>query len=122
MKLNLIEEKHNENNIENKTEKDLEINDKNDFELNDENLKIEDQKIAKNEDDDFDDFKKDWVIYENEEALSVNLNEEGEKDDKKENNIINEKNDNNDLFNDYEIIENYNEKDENIATSKKVEV
>ncbi len=37
---------------------------------------------------------------------------------------MNEKNekDNNDLFNDYEIIENFNEKDENVATSKKVEV
>ena len=64
-------------------------------------------------------IKKDWVIYENEEALSVNLNENEEKDDKKENNVINEKND---LFNDYEIIENYNEKDENIATSEKIEV
>ena len=124
MKLNLLEEKHNENNIENNKENEYEINDKNDFDLNDENLKIEEQKIDKNEDDDFDDFKKDWVIYENEEALSVNLNENEEKEDKNENNIINEKieNNNNDLFNDYEIIENFNEKDENVATSKKVEV
>ena len=124
LKLNLLEEKHNENNIENNKENEYEINDKNDFDLNDENLKIEEQKIDKNEDDDFDDFKKDWVIYENEEALSVNLNENEEKEDKNENNLINEKNekDNNDLFNDYEIIENFNEKDENVATSKKVEV
>jgi len=122
LKLNLLEEKHNENNIENNKENENEINDKNDIDLNEENLKINEQKIDKNEDDDFDDFKKDWVIYENEEALSVNLNENEEKDDKKENNVINEKNDNNDLFNDYEIIENYNEKDENIATSKKIEV
>ena len=111
LKLNLLEDNQKENNKgnNNEIENELEISDKNDFELKDENLKIDEQKIDKNEDDDFDDFKKDWVIYEQEEALSVNLNEKEEKDD-------------NNIFNDYEIIETFNEKDDNVTTSKKVEV
>ena len=113
LKLNLLEENNKQ-----KSEID-ESNNKNENDLNEGNLKIDEQKSDKNEDDDFDDFKKDWVIYDNEEALSVNLNENEEKEEKVEKE---DKKDENDIFNDYEIIESYNEKDENITTSKKVEV
>ena len=120
LKLNLLEEENNkENNKENNIESDIKVNENNDFDLNNENLKIDDQKSEKTEDDDFDEFKKDWVICGNEDALSVNLNENEEN---KENNENNKKEDNNDIFNDYEIIEAYNEKEENEAVSKKVEV
>ena len=115
LKMNLSEEKHSENKTEEKKEKK-------DSDSNEENLKINEQKIEKNEDDDFDDFKKDWVIYDQEEALSVNLNEKEEKEEKKENIEDNKKVENNDIFNDYEIIESFDEKEEKETTSKKVEV
>ena len=116
LKLNLLEENNKQ-----KSEID-ESNNKNENDLNEDNLKIDEQKSDKNEDDSFDDFKKDWVIYDNEEALSVNLNENEEKEEKTEKVEKEDKKDDNDIFNDYEIIESYNEKDENITTSKKVEV
>ena len=50
------------------------------------NLKIKQEKVEKDEDDSFDDFKKDWVIYDNEEALSVNLNDKEEKKEKVDDN------------------------------------
>lgn len=110
-----LEDNNNDN--ENKIEKDNEIDEKNDFDLDDNiNLKIDEQK--NDEDDDFDDFKKDWVIYDREEALSVNLSANDEKEEKIEEN----NKDINDFINDYEIIENFDEKEDNIATSKKVEV
>ena len=80
------------------------------------NLKINEQKVEieqKDEDDSFDDFKKDWVIYDNEEAQSVNLSDKDEK---------NENIDDNDFLKDYEIIESFNDKDEKEAISKKIEI
>ena len=127
LKLNLLGE--NEEQIDNEDkiekEKENEINEKNDFDLNNENLKIDEQKNEnENENDDFDDFKKDWVIYENEEALSVNLNEKEEKEEKEkeEKDEKQKKEEENDIFNDYEIIEAFNEKEDNVTTSKKVEI
>ena len=71
-------------------------------------MKINEQSNDRNDEDDFDldDIKKEWVIYDREETLSVNLNENKEQ---------------NDVFNDYEIIENFDENEQNVATSKKVE-
>ena len=80
------------------------------------NLKINEQKVEieqKDEDDSFDDFKKDWVIYDNEEAQSVNLSDKDEK---------NENIDDNDFLKDYEIIESFNDKDEKESISKKIEI
>ena len=112
LKLNLME----------KNKKENEINEKNDVDLNNENLKIDEQKNEiknENEIDDLDDFKKDWVIYENEEALSVKANENEENEEKNENQ---KKGEDEDIFNDYEIIEAFNEKEDKITTSKKVEI
>ena len=114
LKLNLLEENKEskiDNNNDNTKENDKEINDSNDFDINNDNLKINEEKDDKNEEDDLFDIKKDWVIYDGEETLSVNLNDNS-KDNK----------DQNDFINDYEIIENFDENEENVATSKKVEV
>ena len=118
LKLNLMEKNKNEN----RDKKENEINEKNDVDLNNENLKIDEQKNEiknENEIDDLDDFKKDWVIYENEEALSVKANENEENEEKNENQ---KKGEDEDIFNDYEIIEAFNEKEDKITTSKKVEI
>ena len=106
LKLNLLEENNINNN---KTENNNETNDNNDFDINNDTLKINEQSNDRNDEDDFDlDYiKKEWVIYDREETLSVNLNENKEQ---------------NDVFNDYEIIENFDENEQNVATSKKVEV
>ena len=106
LKLNLLEENNINNN---KTENNNETNDNNDFDINNDTLKINEQSNDRNDEDDFDldDIKKEWVIYDREETLSVNLNENKEQ---------------NDVFNDYEIIENFDENEQNVATSKKVEV
>ena len=106
LKLNLLEENNINNN---KTENNNETNDNNDFDINNDILKINEQSNDRNDEDDFDldDIKKEWVIYDREETLSVNLNENKEQ---------------NDVFNDYEIIENFDENEQNVATSKKVEV
>ena len=86
------------------------INDKNDFELKDEdekdeNLKINDTQEKKDDDDD-DEFK-DWEVFTGEQALSINL---GDKNDQKN------------LLDEYEIIEKYDEKENEVVQSKKVEV
>ena len=102
LKLNLLEE--NTENTENK------INDKDDFGSNDndndnDNLKIDDEKKSENEQNNKDDFD-DWEIYNGEEAVSVNLN-----DDKYQ-----------ELLDEYEIIDTYDEKDNKVETSKKIEI
>ena len=97
LKLNLLEKKDDEN----------EINDQNDFELEDDNLKINDtkdkEKEEKKDEDEFDD----WVFYNGEEVVSVNLGDNKYQED---------------LLNEYEIIENYDENNGEVATSKKIEV
>jgi len=105
---NEIKEKKEEkkNNIINKEEK-KEVEDKT------ENLKINEENVEKDEDDSFDDFKKEWVICDKEETQSVNFSDKDEK---------NEKIDDNDFLKDYEIIESFNDKDEKEAISKKIEI
>ena len=95
-------------------QKDNIINDeKKEIEDKTENLKINDENVEKDEDDSFDDFKKDWVICDKEETQSVNFSDKDEK---------NEKIDDNDFLKDYEIIESFNDKDEKEAISKKIEI
>ena len=93
LKLNLLE-KDNENNEDG---------------LDSGNLKIDDSKIneeskKEEEKDDIDE----WIVLgDNEDTVSINLN-----DDKYQK----------DIFDEYEIIDNYDETDEKVETSKKVEV
>ena len=95
LKLNLMEDKNK------KEEKE-----KNDFELVNDNLKIENEQNDKKKENDKNDLD-DWEICTGEEAVSVNLN----------------KNDNyQDLLNEYEIIDTYDEKDNKVETSKKIEI
>ncbi len=103
---------------EEKEEKDNIINEEKKVEDNSDNLKINEERCEKSEDESFDEFKKDWVICDNEDALSVNLNENEEENEKKEE----KKEDDNDFLKDYEIIESFNEKDEKVETSKKIEI
>ena len=110
-------ESENQNEKKEEDQKDNIINEgKKEEEDKTANLKINEQKVEieqKDEDDSFDDFKKDWVIYDNEEAQSVNLSDKDEK---------NENIDDNDFLKDYEIIESFNDKDEKEAISKKIEI
>ena len=110
-------ESKNQNEKKEEDQKDNIINEgKKEEEDKTDNLKINEQKVEieqKDEDDSFDDFKKDWVIYDNEEAQSVNLSDKDEK---------NENIDDNDFLKDYEIIESFNDKDEKEAISKKIEI
>ena len=110
-------ESENQNEKKEEDQKDNLINEgKKEEEDKTDNLKINEQKVEieqKDEDDSFDDFKKDWVIYDNEEAQSVNLSDKDEK---------NENIDDNDFLKDYEIIESFNDKDEKEAISKKIEI
>ena len=110
-------ESENQNEKKEEDQKDNIINEgKKEEEDKTDNLKINEQKVEieqKDEDDSFDDFKKDWVIYDNEEAQSVNLSDKDEK---------NENIDDNDFLKDYEIIESFNDKDEKEAISKKIEI
>ena len=100
LKLNLLEQEDNNKNEE-------EINDKNDFEINDDNdddnLKINNE--AKNDEKSNKDEFDDWEIYNGEEVVSV-LNDDNYQD----------------LLNDYEIIDTYDEKDNKVETSKKIEI
>ena len=110
-------ESENQNEKKEEDQKDNIINEgKKEEEDKTDNLKINEQKVEieqKDEDDSFDDFKKDWVIYDNEEAQSVNLSDKDEK---------NENIDDNDFLKEYEIIESFNDKDEKEAISKKIEI
>ena len=110
-------ESENQNEKKEEDQKDNIINEgKKEEEDKTDNLKINEQKVEieqKDEDDSFDDFKKDWFIYDNEEAQSVNLSDKDEK---------NENIDDNDFLKDYEIIESFNDKDEKEAISKKIEI
>ena len=110
-------ESENQNEKKEEDQKDNIINEgKKEEDDKTDNLKINEQKVEieqKDEDDSFDDFKKDWVIYDNEEAQSVNLSDKDEK---------NENIDDNDFLKDYEIIESFNDKDEKEAISKKIEI
>ena len=74
---------------------------KNDFDVDNNNLKINDNKEEKIEDE-----YSDWVFYKEEEAES----------------IVNDTDYQKDLLDEYEIIENYDENDQQVATSKKIEV
>ena len=100
LKLNLLEQEDNNKNEE-------EINDKNDFEINDDNdddnLKINNE--AKNDEKSNKDEFDDWEIYTGEEVVSV-LNDDNYQD----------------LINEYEIIDAYDEKDNKVETSKKIEI
>ena len=101
LKLNLLEQNYGNN-------KEGENND-NDLGLENCNLKIEDSKI--NEENKKEEEKNDiddWIILgEGEDTVSVNLN-----DNKYQQDVLDE----------YEIIDIYDEKDEKVETSKKVEV
>ena len=95
LKLNLLED-----------DKDEEIKENNDNGLDQENgnLKIEDSKI--NEEDKKDEFD-DWVFYNGEDVVSVNLEDNKYQDD---------------ILDEYEIIESFDEKNDKVETSKKIEV
>ena len=98
LKLNLLEKGENEKKDEEQ------IEDKDDFDMDDDNnLKINDKDDEKKEDDEFGD----WEIYNGEEAVSVNLDDNKYQED---------------LLNEYEIIDNYEENDNEVATSKKIEI
>lgn len=96
LKLNLLEEESKEKN-----------DDKNDFDLDNNNLKINDNdNSANNKEENIEDEYSDWVFYKEEQAES----------------IVNDVDYQKDLLDEYEIIENYDENDQKIATSKKIEV
>lgn len=97
LKLNLLEKGENEKKDEEQ------IEDKDDFDMDDDNLKINDKGDEKKEDDEFGD----WEIYNGEEAVSVNLDDNKYQED---------------LLNEYEIIDNYEENANEVATSKKIEI
>lgn len=95
LKLNLLEEE----------DKELD-EDKNDFDLDNNNLKINDTNANDNKEEKVEDEYSDWVFYKEEQAES----------------IVNDVDYQKDLLDEYEIIENYDENDQQVATSKKIEV
>ena len=102
LKLNLLEEEDEEN----------QISDKNDFELDNGNLQIDESKQnEEKKDEEKKEEKKDdlddWELLDGEDTVSVNLNDNKYQDD---------------ILNEYEIIDTYDEKDEKVEVSKKVEV
>ena len=108
------EESEQKNEKKEEEQKDNIINEeKKEVEDKTDNLKINEENVEKDEDDSFDDFKKEWVICDKEETQSVNFSDKDEK---------NEKIDDNDFLKDYEIIESFNDKDEKEAISKKIEI
>lgn len=70
------------------------------------NLKINDNSSKDNKEEKVEDEYSDWVFYKEEEAES----------------IVNDTDYQKDLLDEYEIIENYDENDQQVATSKKIEV
>ena len=97
LKLNLLEKGENEKKDEEQ------IEDKDDFDMDDDNLKINDKGDEKKEDDEFGD----WEIYNGEDVVSVNCDDNKYQED---------------LLNEYEIIDNYEENANEVATSKKIEI
>lgn len=95
LKLNLLEEESKGLNDE-----------KNDFDVDNNNLKINDNNVKDNKEEKIEDEYSDWVFYKEEEAES----------------IVNDTDYQKDLLDEYEIIENYDENDQQVATSKKIEV
>lgn len=95
LKLNLLEEESKGLNEE-----------KNDFDVDNNNLKINDNNVKDNKEEKIEDEYSDWVFYKEEEAES----------------IVNDTDYQKDLLDEYEIIENYDENDQQVATSKKIEV
>ena len=95
LKLNLFEEESKGLNGE-----------KNDFDVDNNNLKINDNSSKDNKEEKVEDEYSDWVFYKEEEAES----------------IVNDTDYQKDLLDEYEIIENYDENDQQVATSKKIEV
>ena len=95
LKLNLLEDDKDEEIKENK---------ENGLDQENGNLKIEDSKI--NEEDKKDEFD-DWVFYNGEDVVSVNLEDNKYQDD---------------ILDEYEIIESFDEKNDKVETSKKIEV
>lgn len=95
LKLNLLEEESKGLNDE-----------KNDFDVDNNNLKINDNSAKDNKEEKIEDEYSDWVFYKEEEAES----------------IVNDTDYQKDLLDEYEIIENYDENDQQVATSKKIEV
>ena len=92
LKLNLLEQ-NNENNED---------------EIGSGNLKIDDSKV--NEENKKEEAKEDideWIVLGDDDAVSINLNDEKYQKD---------------LLDEYEIIDTYDEQDEKVETSKKVEV
>ena len=79
---------------------------KNDFDVDNNNLKINDNSSKDNKEEKVEDEYSDWVFYKEEEAES----------------IVNDTDYQKDLLDEYEIIENYDENDQQVATSKKIEV
>ena len=95
LKLNLFEEESKGLNEE-----------KNDFDVDNNNLKINDNSAKDKKEEKIEDEYSDWVFYKEEEAES----------------IVNDTDYQKDLLDEYEIIENYDENDQQVATSKKIEV
>ena len=95
LKLNLFEEESKGLNGE-----------KNDFDVDNNNLKINDNSSKDNKEEKVEDEYSDWVFYKEEQAESIVNDDDYQKD----------------LLDEYEIIENYDENDQKVATSKKIEV
>jgi serine/threonine protein kinase len=106
LKLDLLEQENEEKNKEKNKEKkekkeNEELEDKDDFELDDEGNVIIANKEKK--DDDYDD----WEICEGEEVMSINMDNEKYQDD---------------FLKDFEIIDNYDDNNQEITKSKKIEI
>ena len=98
LKLNLMEGADSKN--------DEMISSVNDFEIGNENLKIENSEKKEKQENEKDEFD-DWVFYNGEEETVS---------------IVNDDNYQKDLLDEYEVIDNYDENEQQVATSKKVEV
>ena len=86
---------------------EIKENKENEVDLENDNLKIEDNKVnEENEENKKDEFE-DWVFYNGEDVISINLEDNSYQKD---------------VLDDYEIIESFDEKNDKVETSKKIEV
>ena len=99
LKLNLLEQ--DDKNEEIKENKEKEVDAEND------NLKIEDNKVNEENGENKKDEFEDWVFYNGEDVISINLEDNSYQKD---------------VLDDYEIIESFDEKNDKVETSKKIEV
>ena len=99
LKLNLLEQ-------DDKNE-EIKENKENEVDLENDNLKIEDNKVNEENGENKKDEFEDWVFYNGEDVISINLEDNSYQKD---------------VLDDYEIIESFDEKNDKVETSKKIEV